>query len=249
MNSYVFLGRILPERLALNIPKVVFNELRSPDHPSLTIGDLTIEAIQGGLTANLITPQSFHLATIKNSIEFYVRVIVDSYGYYTGQAFDVDIELVSGPEGAYTFSPRVNSIYNNQHDRPLTPEAVLHIAAGNMNLLRALGNLREAIKHPVDTGLFCYRAVENIRQHFVEGGNRAQSWTRTHQALNTSQNFVDAEPSLTAHSEQARHGETNSIESEAIEKMLGKTWIIVDRFCVYLSNGETQLDVHAYPML
>lgn len=250
VNSYLFIGRVLPERLQVNIPKIIFNDLKSPEAPGERIGNLTVEAKNGQITANLITSQTFYLATIKNSVEFYVRLIVDSYGYNTGQAFDIDLEITSGPEGSYTFYPRINSIYKNQKDRPLPPEAVLTLASKNSSLLRALGNLREAIKHPIDVGLFCYRALESIRQHFVsENVSKAQSWTLLHTALNISAEFINNEPSLTAHSEQARHGETHNINDEDMEKMISKTWKIVDRFCIYLQNNETPIDKNLNPTL
>lgn len=250
MNSYLFLGRVLPERMSLTIPKTVFRDLISPNAPSKMIGDLTVEAVNGQLTVNLVTSQTFYLATIKNSVEFYIRVIIDSFGYCAGQAFDVDIELVSCPGEVYIFYPRVNSIYNNQTKRPLPPEEVLKIAAKNMSLLRALGNLREAIKHPVDVGLFCFRAIENIRQHFVKPGiSKSQSWTIMHQALNISTQFIDNQPSLTVYSEQSRHGETQDIIDQDMEEMLNKTWKIVDRFCVYLKNNGTGLNLNLYPQL
>lgn len=250
MNSYLFIGKILPERIGLNIPKMTFNKLTTLGLEEQNIGDLTVETKGGLLVVNLITPESFNLATIKNSIEFYVRVIVDSCGYVSGQALDIDFEYVSGPDGSYSFSPRINSIFNNQEDRPLTADEVLQLAVSNLHLLRAIANLREAIKHPVDVGLFCFRALENIRQHFAAvGASRPQSWVALHRALNTSQDYINESPSLTSFSEQSRHGETQVISGDDMEMILNKTWIIVDRFCVYLQQGEVGLDVEDYPRL
>ena len=248
MNSYLFIGRILPERVKVSIPKIIFNDLILPDSPNFKIGNLTVESKDSILEVNLTTTQTFHLPTIKNSIEFYIRVIVDSFGYCTGQAFDVDLEIVSGPGQSATFSPRINSLYKQQGDRPLPPEEVLKLAVKNVSLFRALGNLREAIKHPIDVGMYCYRAIENIRQHFVKTGiSTTQSWALLHRALNISRQFINTKPSLTIFSEQSRHGETHNISGSDIEKVLHKTWLIMDRFCIYLKNNECALDPGLYP--
>ncbi len=249
MNSYLFIGRVLPERARFNCPKIEYPGMTSPGSTK-SVGNLTVEIKDGRLEANLLTSESFNLATIKNSVEFFLSHILDSFGYCTGQAFDIDIELASGPRGAYTFTPRVNSLFNSQSERPLSPEVIFILAANNMSLLRALGNLREAIKHPVDVGLFCYRAIENIRQHFVDHGkSKNQSWMDMHNALNTTSTFIDNKPSLIDFSEQSRHGETHDISDQDMEKIIHKTWKIVDRFCIFLHENGVPLDEKIYPKL
>ncbi|MBD1881456.1 hypothetical protein NC997_14080 [Trichocoleus sp. DQ-A2] len=122
-------------------------------------------------------------------------------------------------------------------------EKVWLLARDSQPLRRALANLREAIREPNDTGFFCFRAIESIRQHFYEPQDRdtdKPSWERLRNSLRIDRSWIDA---LTKSYEAGnqRHGKSPYMSGENRVSAMLHTWKVVDRFCLYLDNGAVQL--------
>jgi hypothetical protein len=73
------------------------------------------------------------------------------------------------------------------------------------HLQRAFADLREAIRSPKDTGFFCYRAIESLRQFFVVELNAPdkQSWEVLRTALQIDRPTIDY---VKTFADSARHG-------------------------------------------
>lgn len=247
---YTFSGKILPERIPISFPRIESKEICKYESQNKTIGSVSFEVTSNVLVAVVISNKKTNLATMKNSIERFVQGIINGYGYYTGQAFDVDINIASGPDGTFEFFPRYKSVYNNQNERPVDIDRVIKLSATNIHLMGALNNLREAIKNPSDIGLYCYRSIESIRQFFSKK-NQTQndSWKKMHDVLNSTRSYLTDGFDLTKYSEQSRHGETHSLSEVEISHMMSVVWKMIDRFIIYLDNGERPLDKLQYPLL
>lgn len=103
--------------------------------------------------------------------------------------------------------------------------------------------MREAIRQPNDTGFFCYRAIESIRQHFYEpqdGKKDGPSWERLRSSLRIDRSWIGALTESYEASNQ-RHGKTPYMSGENRVSAMQHTWKAVDRFCLYLDNGAVQL--------
>jgi hypothetical protein len=90
-------------------------------------------------------------------------------------------------------------------------------------LQRCLGDLREAIRAPKDTGFFYYRAVESLRQFFAsERGMTADkaSWEMLRSELGIDRADIDAIKLMADH---GRHGISVAISDDGRAKTLRPT--------------------------
>lgn len=250
MKKFLFVGKVYPEEAGLTIKEIRMDDLKGMF--GNTNHKLRIEILNSLVRAEFETDASMDLPTARNSVEYYIQGIVDSYGYYSGSAFDVRLTFGSGPEGEFSFPPVVNEIANDKNSRPLLPEKLLELSAKFPRFHRALGNLREAIKNPMDTSLYCYRSIEAIRHHFVdinendEGKAKRDSWDRMGKALLFEISFKKY---LEDKAKFTRHGDMQDLSDSDIIELLQKAWILIDRFAIYLNDGERDLDTNKYRQL
>jgi hypothetical protein len=158
-----------------------------------------------------LVPNVFRL---KNIVSDAVRVEVDTVGFLYGHGYDVEIVQVIRPD---SIEPVVFGV-----DIPtLKPEAdmagrftnAMRLFADTKGayLQRCLADLREAIRSPRDTGFFCYRAVESLRQFFVaEAGASSDraSWELMRSTLKVERSAFDY---IKSFADVPRHGGSKGI--------------------------------------
>ena len=116
---------------------------------------------------------------------------------------------------------------------------------GDLNELRiALNDLRLAIQHPKDTGVFCFRAIESLRYYFSM--NKDKGWKDLKDNLNVSRSFMKP---IEDKSWSSRHGRPIPISHKERINILLRTWKIVDRFIIYVKSGGKRLDPNRYEEL
>jgi hypothetical protein len=189
------------------------------------------------------------LETLKNTIEDLVRAEVDACGYILGRGYDVEITSCLGPEGRHTvFAVGIDEIEQMQIERPLQFSDLRPIVMESRHLRRALADLRQSIRSPFDTGFFCYRAVECLRQYFVEQGYSGDkaSWDRLRDVLRVDKAWI---MEIKKHSDAPRHGKIADVSGNDRVSMMKLAWKVVDRFSVYVHTGYKPLPEKDYPML
>ena len=150
------------------------------------------------------------------------------------------------------FPIAIRQIHESKSDRPVTfPDLyrlLRHsgqrdddVVAFKLNQLRrALADLREAIRSPADTDLFCYRAIECIRQCYLDSNEkdndseRKRSWERMRKELRICRSWFST---LENTSVVQRHGGLmGRTANERVEAML-RAWRVVDRFIMSAKDG------------
>jgi len=200
------------------------------------------------------------LLTLRNTVETIVRYIIDCYGYMTGRGYDVELTSVTDDSGNLTvFGVDIAEL--KEEERPLkfgqvaelilSPRAIKdpNYANATSCLRIAFGDLREAIRSHSDTGMFCFRAVEDIRQFFVQandGEDKKPSWKRLNQALRIDEEYTKA---LTTFATPQRHGERPFMRHEDRVLAMKRAWIVVDRFVVFVNRGLAQLPEKEFQLL
>ena len=245
MNNYQFAGHIYPA----GIIYIKDFELDAPglfgyDNPFS--GDINVSIDNDNVIVTYKTTEDFDndLDTLRNSLEYFARMAIDAANYYFGTG--VELFLTTGGNTSkqmYTFAPKVNSLFSQINERPLNPMEITKLAGRNIQLRRALEHAKNAINQKMDAGMNCYRAIEAIRQYFLngktdDGGAKRKSWEDMNNSLRLQQNFYAL---VKSHADVARHGGAGSISSTDMEKMLHCTWRIIDRFLIYLNNGDIAL--------
>lgn len=190
------------------------------------------------------------VGTFRNELSTICRSMVDAICYQWAMGLDVELTtMIDATTGdCAIFCCNVPEIQNAKSERPqLNPNDLLSLAVSNVHLRRALSDLREAIRNADDTGFFCFRAIESIRQHFKSSSNSdAQSWERLRQSLHVDRSWIDV---ITPIAEALRHGENTSMTGAQRLKVMQHAWKIVDRFYVYLHGQEQRLSDAHFPIL
>ncbi|MFZ5478320.1 MAG: hypothetical protein ACOZNI_16250 [Myxococcota bacterium] len=196
--------------------------------------------------------------TLKNSVESVARRFVDTLGFFNFASYDVEIRSAILPDGTLV-------VFGVGHDdltafgRPLlsasglTELDVLQVLTFDTPAHLALADLREGNRSPDDTGFFCFRAVESIRQAFVncdlkQDKRDGASWTTLRRALRLERTFFER---LQTFALPRRHGALVNLTGEDRTGLLKNAWTVVFRYIMLRKFGLPDLpedDAH-YPVL
>ena len=247
MNHYVFSGKILPERAIVNIPPIEINMEATDAGIS---GTVIVSIVVSQVSIVFNTNSESDIFTLRNYVESTLRTLVDTYGYLSGRGYDVEITSALNDKGGYTvFGVGIGELENAQNERPLSFQQLLTVMNKSTHYHRALGDLRESIRSPHDTGFFCYRAVECIRQHFKEnndGANDKMSWIRLKESLLIDITWIKK---IQQFADPVRHGDTLYISEKNRLLVMQHAWKVVDRFCVYVYNNFEPISEDEFSLL
>jgi hypothetical protein len=183
------------------------------------------------------------LNTLKNTAESIVRAEVDALGYLLGRGYDVEITSTQDEHGhQVVFGVGVAELELSRDRRPVGPEGLLPLVFSSrfqLPLRLALGDLREAVRSPLDSGFFAYRAAESIMQAFRtndDGEDRGPGWERMRAALKIDRADLDA---LRKFRDPRSHGEAIQLTSVEGASILRRAWAVVDAFVSYASEHPT----------
>ena len=255
MFTYTFSGKVLPERAFVTLGPIPRMGVRT----ILTDGAMDYDAQVIINTAQIIVVVNSHdsiddLETLRNSVEALVRGVVDAFGYIEGRGYDVEITSVVDSTGDIwqVFPVEIAAIQATKNERPLTfgeLHALLNPKADafdeestfrTMQLRIALGDLREAIRSIDHTALFCYRAIECLRQCYGDrdgqddDASRRAAWLRMREELCIARSWID---DIEKASIRERHGDHRATSGEQRTALMLRTWKVVDRFLMSAKLG------------
>jgi hypothetical protein len=202
-------------------------------------GDLFIEIILNQIFARYISANTIkNIFTLRNIVEDSTRMMVDVAGYYHGYAYDVDIEQLISPDGKekYVYGIDAPVLSGICEQAGVSIQNMIRIMAGPAGyfLRHALADTREAIKAPKDTGFFCYRAIEALKNYCVMAskvsGNEATKWHFFRERFSIPQQTI---MEIKSFGDPVRHG--NYVQSRPISDserafILTRTWSILNKF-------------------
>jgi hypothetical protein len=247
MNTYIFSGKVMPERANVNISALLV-KMQAKEAGVSGEATVSVEASQISVVLNT-KDMNPDLPTLKNYVEYLIRTIIDAYGYLSGRGYDVEVTSVVDPEGKQgVFGVGIRELEKAEKERPLSFQELLQVMKSPY-LCRALGDLRESIRSPMDSGFFCYRAAECVRQSFREeedGDDSKPSWERLRNALRIDKSWIEK---LKKFADPQRHGATPYMSGEERVSAMQHAWKVVDRFCVYAHQGFKPLSEKDFNML
>ena len=250
MSTYIFNGRILPERVAANLQPP--QKLRVLVPGTTTEFDVTLSIVASQVAVIVDSASTIDIGTMKNQVERVVRLVVDALGYLEGCGYDAEITSVVLPVGEHiVFGVESPSLLRSKSERPVGMSDLWRVLASDPRsspLQRALADLRESIRTPHDTSFFCFRAVESLRQSFVDPADKDSnsSWQRLRDALHIDRSWLDP---LTQFSKPIRHGAFHFVSSQEREVAMHLAWKVVDRFVEYARLGFTPLPASDFEVL
>jgi hypothetical protein len=196
--QYIFYGRILPERVGFNC------------YPPINIQSEKYQLIIGCLHSKLTIEcnnydPEVNLASLKNTIESTVRILVDVIGYTVACGYDVEIE------SAYHISKKEITMFGVQEEIFLTEEDLKRIRDGqppaildvdyrkicelsgiDLSLRLAMADFRESIRSPDFTAFHCMRAVESLKHSdFIGSKDNSQKLEQLKIKLKVAKKTLD----------------------------------------------------------
>lgn len=245
--DYHLSGKILPERVDCNINLPIFNLIEPQFGYDFGIS-VSIQRSQISVDVSSKT-EITDFNTLRNLVRDFIRLHTDAYGYLHGYAYEIEITSFSGRNNTphIIYGVQINELESDYQNRPIPDYkdvAKLMYEGANNELRIALNDLRLAIQHPNDTGVFCFRAIESLMQYF--GPKNDGTWNQFRNTLNISRDFLKP---IEDKSWSPRHGKPVLITHLERVDIMKRTWKIVDRFLIYLKNGKNDLDAQKYPNL
>lgn len=187
--------------------------------------------------------------SVRNYVSNAVQQALDVAGFLNNCWFDLDLStMIRDEEPPLVFTTNIQSA---PKDSQLSFQDLIGLWDGSPHGLQlglALMNLRLAMKYPWDTALFCYRALESMRQFFSSaGGSEAQSWNEFNTALSISKRWSD--DMRLNHATPQRHGTSTAMTGEERIEMISRVTRVIERFVIYKKRGQNPLDSAEFPLL
>jgi hypothetical protein len=153
-NTYIFSGRVVPERALLDTSEFSFRALAPADVPE---GDLFIQIIKSQVSARFVCQGSVtNIFTLRNIVEDAARTILDAVGYHRGYGYDLEIVQMVRPDSSQkqVFGIDVPVVASACESAGVTFEHIMRALSvtDRAYLRHALSDLREAIKSPKTQG-------------------------------------------------------------------------------------------------
>jgi hypothetical protein len=251
MNRWTFFGRVLPERVPIkwDIPlegsarvqglDIVF-DFRVVIHSSQAIVDITVREGDADLPS------------LRNAAVDCIRQITDLVGYKQGSCFDVEVVSAIRRDTAdwtvFGVEIPVLAARRNVGEVGTIDEKLVSAVGRNPAAQIVLADLREAMRVPIGTGFYCYRAIEAMMQSMKGSPDDADgpAWELLRQRLRIDRAAIDE---VKRHADFPRHGKLSSISDSERAKVFVLTDQIIERFLAYLVRGKTALAERDFPIL
>lgn len=251
MFRYIFIGKVLPERVDFSLTPHGIEALTSTGS-TFTI-NISIQKSQIFMEINSDIEIN-DISTLRNGMMDFVRMYTDIFGYLNGYGYGIEITSVILPNNEQIiFGVQIPELVQDSENRPVKDfQNILELCQKpeNISLRLALTDLNLSILYPKDTGVFCYRSIESIMQFFNDGDpknteDRKRAWGLLNNNLRTSKQWIDYVSSFALN---VRHGTITPLTSDQRVEVMKHAWKIIDRFILYLTNGRKPLDT-TYPIL
>jgi hypothetical protein len=249
MTRWTFFGRILPERIPVRSESLNFTS----EAPNLGFRyQITIRIADGQFVVPVVIETGpDDVNTLKNLAEADIRKCVDYLGYRNGLSFDVEIISAACDDGRVVVfgiaipALKESRIGNDQIFEISGFKSFLYDTTAEM----VLADFREAMRNPVGTGFFCYRAIEAMMQGMKADPNDkddAWAWGELRQRLQIDRSAIDA---IKAHADYPRHGKLSWITDADRANLFRATDKIIFRYLTYLERGKTGLPSSEFSLL
>ncbi len=257
MFACVVNGRVIPERTWVTLEPAPYRFEIEWDKQSFyaLVVISNAQVVVSLLSEKPITINN----TLHNRVTTFVRMLIDTYGYVEGRGLDFEITSIIDPESGKYMVPsvQIDSLHSSKSERECNFDTLFKLLfsdgltqSNQTQCRRALADLREAILSSDDTGLYCYRAVESIRQCYIDpkdGGNDSLSWERMRDFLRIARPWLDE--MRKNYRNPLAHGKEVEMSGEEREQAMQRVWKVIDRFFVSAMNNFQPLDKPKYELI
>ena len=234
METYLFQGIVYPQRAPITI---AFKQgLQHLGSGRLVSADVSILLNQ--ITVWIESEDKWDVFDLRNLVRNLVQNNLGIFGYLTGLAYDLEITRVicrsRSIDQVFGIDIPCISERNSKIDVNERLASILPKIDGMEGVLfnRCFNDLNMAMKSAEDTGFYCYRAIESLRQHcrlkfdFPEE-DRSGQWQKLREIANTDEATIRK---IKSAADTVRHGGHLHVTSENRADLFNLTWGIVDAY-------------------
>ncbi len=248
MTRWTFCGRVLPERFPLS---VTLPEQRAEVAEFGLHYRATIQIDKGQFVIPVIIESGqVDVSTLRNIVENDMRTVTDLIGYVDGISFDIDTISALSDEGpSVIFGIEIPVLRETRQPQTATIETdLLKAVSEEIPARLVLADFREAMRNPVGTGFFCYRAIETMMQSMKArpDDKDGPAWDMLRSRLQLTRPAIDA---IKGHADYPRHGKVSLIGDADRATVFRLTDQIVKRYLAYLQRGKLPLTSSEFPPL
>jgi hypothetical protein len=234
MTVYILKGIVLPERAQITIFPIKQIHIDKATNEVKFETKLSINSNQ--ITLWFHTNSEWELYELKNVIKIHISTILAIVGFINGCAYDIEITQVINEEKLIdhvygidipciwernkniNFNDKLNGLFSK----------ISNSGVNGIYLNRCFTDLIMAMKNPVDTGFYCYRAIESLREYCknkfnIGKKNKEAQWKK----LSEITGYIDLEDYIQVIMDFAypvRHGDVIHITDSDRMEIFMKTW-------------------------
>lgn len=235
MKRFYVSGIVRPERAMIRLSEMVCQLLSDTGRPAMTI---KFRVLNNQVTAIVDTDEQCVL-TIRNQVRHFVETSLGVVGFLTGYSYELEISKIHDDEMTvnYVYGIGIPVLERRQKDIELSValSSVWPLCFGSHGvfLRRCFIDLSLAMRHLDDTGFYCFRALESLRQYF--GAKHAlqddrKQWEQMATALGVSKGD---DAIVRKYGNAARHGVPLYLSDNERQEVFACTWRLIDRFLNY----------------
>jgi hypothetical protein len=249
-KTWTFFGVIHPERVPVTLPAPIKGRASSSAlaedfefdvriHASQIIIDLVVESDEADI------------ATLRSVAVGQAEILTHLIGYNAACCSSVEIKsaVCQSDQAWQVFGIDIPVLSKAREGKPMQIEsAVLQAVGANPEAQMVLGDFTNAMRFPVGTGFYCYRAIEAMMQFMKEseGEDEKKAWPRLRERLRVERAAIDA---VKAHADLPRHGKPSTMLDADRVVIFKITDEIVRRFLVYLKSSQQPLPAGEFEVL
>jgi hypothetical protein len=236
MWDYVFSGVVHPERAELDMSASLPCQI---DNPEVGIsGEAIVGIYKNQITVAFASATEISdWLTFRNIIIDMVSLLVDGLALNAVVGYDAEIRSIHCIQSRRTqvFGADVPGLSIKNDEKLQIDVLPLFTVGGRVHLFRrALGDFKRAIRYPVDTGFYCYRAVESLMRFVMSDRGVADKKAAAVTLEGMLNVHVDCIPLLRRLSSDPRHGKVTFVSGEDQLCALKITREILLRFSAYV---------------
>lgn len=248
MYSYIFTGKIHPERVNFSIGIELLFILKHLnfgfDGETVLRFENSIITVKLGSKIDHGKDKNCSLETLKNIIEENIRIVVDAFCFVKSYSYDLEITRVVCDELNIDYIFGIQGEWNIRKNEQITNTEFTKILKlfdrrERVFLKDVLADFRRSIKYPGMTASFCFRAIETIRKFYFEDQviiNEAQKHKNGWQKLRNAFNLQESDfAEIRRFALPNRHGDYPAISYQERERIMNFTRSIIEKLIDKLS--------------
>lgn len=235
MEPYIFTGLVLPQRAALSLAFPIQVDFKDGRPSCLLKVSIVLNQVWVSVDSSNV---AWKLHDLRNMVRDVLQTHLSMVGYIEGHAYELEItRVVNQTTGDdYVFGIDIPCLTSLKEGRDTTSEVqkLWSCCTGDNGIFihRCLNDLMLAMKNAEDTGFYCYRAIEALRNHAaaeaeILEGKDSEKWENFRSKAGVERDTIMA---VKAAADPARHGTPISLSEEEREKILRSTWLVVRQY-------------------